>query len=76
MKQFDLEKYKNFIVIAEDGEQILASLNVTDITQLALAIGATMLKDERFAELIIGVADAYVTMERRSNLDDFKNSKN
>lgn len=76
MKQFNLEEYKNFIVIAEDGEQVLASMNVKDVTQLALAIGATMINDERFAELIVGVADAYVAMERKSNFEDFKNSKN
>jgi len=76
MKQFDLEKYENFIVIAEDGENVMAAINVQDIKQLAFAIGGCMFQDNRFAELIVGVAEAYKSAERMSNLEDFNNSKN
>ena len=76
MKQFDLEKYENFIVIAEDGDNVMAAINVNDLRQLACAIGGCMFQDNRFAELIVGVAEAYKAAERKYNLEDLNNSKN
>jgi hypothetical protein len=75
-EDIDFDQMKNYLIIAEDGEDVAIVVKSEHLQQLALALGAGMFRDETLKHLILGVAEAFLESHRQASISDILNQKN